>query len=199
MFQNLATYVKISVVKPKIIYAISQEPPNLLDSGDAPDLPARPKTIKTPPPTSPSPSAAEIDEQARMLKQYEDKQAALQAQREAEERRRFELEQQQQQEFDQRQREQAEAQRIAQEQLAQQQAMYNNQAARQQSELEQELLNLRGHFQRDQIFLEQYDRVNTYTSNSSCNSHVISGLKLWRQNWPESMPTLTPKWQPKMN
>ena len=144
-----------------------------MDSGDAPDLPARPKTAKTPPPTSTSPSAAEIDEQARMLKQYEEKQAVLQAQREAEERRRFELEQQQQREFDQRQREQAEAQRIAQEQLAEQQAMYNNQAARQQSELEQELLNLRGHFQRDQIFLEQYDRVNTHALILRFISHIL--------------------------
>ena len=122
----------------------------------------------------PSPSAAEIDEQARMLKEYEDKQAALQAQREAEERRRFELEQQQQREFEQRQREQAEAQRIAQERLAEQQAMYNNQAAQQQSELEQELLNLRGHFQRDQIFLEQYDRVNFFC----INLHLVSHLHL---------------------
>ena len=120
----------------------------------------------------PSPSAAEIDEQARMLKEYEDKQAALQAQREAEELRRFELERQQQREFEQRQREQAEAQRIAQEQLAEQQARYNNQAAHQQSELEQELLNLRGHFQRDQIFLEQYDRVNIYAFNLRLMSHL---------------------------
>ena len=151
-----------------------------MDSGDAPDLPARPKAAKTPPPpTLPSHSTAEIDEQARMLKEYEEKQAALQAQREAEERRRLELEQQQQREFDQRQREQAEAQRIAQEQLAEQQARYNSQAAYQQSELEQELLNLRGHFQRDQIFLEQYDRVIIYTLNlASYISHTISGLKL---------------------
>lgn len=147
-----------------------------MDSGDVPpDLPAR--RVKTPPPSSPtvpSPSAAEIDEQARMLKEYEDKQTALQAQREAEERRRFELEQQQQREFEQRQREQAEAQRIAQAQLAEQQARYNNQAAHQQSELEQELLNLRGHFQRDQIFLEQYDRVNIH----AFNLHLISHLRL---------------------
>lgn len=94
-----------------------------------------------------------------MLKQYEDKQAAIQAQRDAEERQRLQLEQQQQQEFEQRQREQAEAQRQAQEQLMQQQMMYSNQAAQQQSELERELLAMRGQYERDQIFLEQYDRV----------------------------------------
>lgn len=95
-----------------------------------------------------------------MLKQYEDQQAALKAARDAEERRRQELEQQQQREFEQRQREQAEAQRLAQEQLMQQQMMYTNQAAQQQaSELERELLAMRGQYERDQIFLEQYDHV----------------------------------------
>ena len=97
-----------------------------------------------------------------MLAEYESKQAALNAQREAEERRRLELEAQQQREFEQRQLEQAEAQRRAQEQLLQQQMMYNNQAALQQtSELERELLAMRGQYERDQIFLEQYDRVSS--------------------------------------
>lgn len=98
-----------------------------------------------------------------MLKQYEDQQAALQAAREAEERRRLEMEQQQQREFEQKQREQAENQRLAQEQLMQQQMLYNNQAqaAQQTSELERELLAMRGQYERDQMFLEQYDRVCT--------------------------------------
>jgi hypothetical protein len=43
----------------------------------------------------------------------------------------------------------------------QQQMMYSNQAAMQQaSELERELLAMRGQYERDQIFLEQYDRVS---------------------------------------
>lgn len=132
-----------------------------MDPGDVPDLPARPKTAsKEPPPSAktPTPTAAEIDEQARLLKQYEDKQRALQTQREAEERHRAELAAQQQREFEQRQREQEEAQRLAQEQLLQQhQMVYANQ---QQAELEQQLLAMRGQFERDQIFLEQYDRVS---------------------------------------
>lgn len=99
-----------------------------------------------------------------MLKQYEDQQAALQASREAEERHRLDLERQQQAEFEQRQQQQAESQRLAQEQLMQQQMMYSNQAAQQQaSELERELLAMRGQYERDQIFLEQYDRVRTIT------------------------------------
>ncbi|KAF8898982.1 ANTH domain-containing protein [Infundibulicybe gibba] len=170
---------------------LGQEPPNLQDSGDAPDLPARPKTAvksPSPPPSAPSPNAAEINEQARMLKQYEDQQAALQSQREAEERRRLELEQQQQHEFEQRQREQAEAQRLAQEQLMQQQMMYQNQAAQQQSgELERELLAMRGQYERDQIFLEQYDRrvkaleaeLNGVTAN--INSQMASKDDLIKQ------------------
>ncbi|KAG7452360.1 cytoskeleton assembly control protein [Guyanagaster necrorhizus] len=139
---------------------LGHEPPNLLDTGDAPDLPARPKTAvrsPSPPPVIPSPS--DMSEQAKMLKQYEEQQAALQAAREAEERRRQELEQQQALEFEQRQREQAEAQRLAQEQLMlQQQQMYNSQAAQQAGELERQLLAMRGQYERDQIFLEQYDR-----------------------------------------
>ncbi|GLB35928.1 putative cytoskeleton assembly control protein [Lyophyllum shimeji] len=170
---------------------LAAEPPNLLDSGDAPDLPARPKTAAkspSPPPAAPSPSAAEINDQARMLKQYEDQQAALRAQREEDERRRLELEQQQQREFEQRQLQQAEAQRLAQEQLLQQQ-MYNSQAqaAQQVAELERELLAMRGQYERDQIFLEQYDRrVKTLEAelanvNANISSQMMSKDELIKQ------------------
>ncbi|KAH6916954.1 cytoskeleton assembly control protein [Coprinopsis sp. MPI-PUGE-AT-0042] len=158
---------------------LGHEPPNLLDSGDAPDLPARPKTaVKSPsPPSEPQATAAEIDAQAQMLREYEEKQAALQSQRDAEERRRLEMEQRQQQEFEQRQREQAEAQRLAQEQLMQQQMMYSNQqAAHQAGELEREMLAMRGQYERDQIFLEQYDRrVKALEAElAAMNNHVAS-------------------------
>ncbi|KAK7059202.1 sla2 Src-like adaptor 2 [Paramarasmius palmivorus] len=140
---------------------LGQEPPNLMDTGDAPDLPARPTTAAapTPPPAAPSPDERMKEEQARLLKQYEDQQKALQAAREAEERQRLEDEQRQQLEFQRRQQEQEENQRRAQEALMmQQQQMYNNQAAQQVAELERELLAMRGQYERDQIFLEQYDR-----------------------------------------
>lgn len=116
----------------------------------------------SPPPAAPSPDAAQVNEQARMLKQYEEQQAALQAARDAEERRRLEMEQQQQREFEQRQLQQAENERLAQEQLMQQQMMYNNQAAQQANELERELLAMRGQYERDQLLLEQYDRVSRF-------------------------------------
>ena len=140
-----------------------QEPPNLLDNGSAPDLPARPTTTttaKTPPPASPAPAAAAVSEQAAILKQYEEQQAALQAQRDADERARKEQELAQQREFEARQREQAERERLAQEQLMQSQlAQYGNQAAARVNDLERELLAMRGQYERDQLLLEQYDRV----------------------------------------
>ncbi|KAI9460554.1 ANTH domain-containing protein [Lactarius psammicola] len=141
---------------------LGQEPPNLIDNEGAPDLPARPTTAAkspTPPPAAPVADESAINEQARLLKQYEDQQAALRAQQEAEERRRQELEHQQQLEFEQRQREQQERERLALEQLQQQQLyQLNNQAAQRVNELERELLGARGQFERDQLLLEQYDR-----------------------------------------
>ncbi|RDB28709.1 Endocytosis protein end4 [Hypsizygus marmoreus] len=169
---------------------LAHEPPNLLDTGDAPDLPARPKTAvksPSPPPAAPTPNATEVNEQARMLKEYEDQQAALKAARDAEERRRLEAEQQQQREFEQRQREQAEGQRLAQEQLMQQQMLYNNQAAQQASELERELLAMRGQYERDQILLEQYDRrvknleMELGAVNANVNSQMLSKDELIKQ------------------
>lgn len=95
-----------------------------------------------------------------MLKQYEDQQAALVAQRQAEEAERLRQQQQAQMEFEARQREQEQAQRMAQEQLMQQQAyQINNQAYAAAAQLEQELLAMRGQYERDQLMLEQYDRV----------------------------------------
>ena len=103
-----------------------------------------------------------------MLKQYEDQQAALRAQQEAEERRRQELERQQQLEFEQRQREQQERERLALEQLQHQQLyQLNNQAAQRVNDLERELLGARGQFERDQLLLEQYDRVGVSSSDFS--------------------------------
>ena len=95
-----------------------------------------------------------------MLKQYEDQQAALKAQQEADERARQEAQLAAQREFEQRQREQAERERLAQEQLMQQQlTQYSNQAAQRVQDLERELLAMRGQYERDQLLLEQYDRV----------------------------------------
>ncbi|CAE6459394.1 unnamed protein product [Rhizoctonia solani] len=147
---------------------LGQEPPSLTDSGSAPDLPKRPKSTAapaSPPPTAPSPdpTAAQIAEQARMLKEYEDQQAALIASRQAEETRRLEQQMAQQREFEEAQRQQAERERLAQEDLLRQQQQaaqfqMSNQAALRLQEMEREMLALRGQWERDQLMLEQYDR-----------------------------------------
>ncbi|PSS05460.1 hypothetical protein PHLCEN_2v3840 [Hermanssonia centrifuga] len=172
---------------------LGQDPPNLTDNGPAPDLPARPTTTApvaaTPPPVTPAP---DINEQARMLKQYEDQQAALLAARESEEQQRRNLEEQQRREFEQRQAEQAERERQAQEQLMQQQMMqYNNQAAQhaaqQMMELERETLAMRGQYERDQLMLEQYDRRvkalegELSSVSANINSQMMSKDELIKQ------------------
>jgi hypothetical protein len=146
---------------------LGQDPPNLFDSGDAPSLPARPasKNLQTlsPPPTAPTPTptAAEVSEQARILAQYEAQQAQLTAQREADERARQEQEAAQQREYEELQRQQAERERQAQEMLVQNQMQaWNDQAAAQANELQRQMLAMQGQYERDQLLLEQYDRVS---------------------------------------
>lgn len=137
-----------------------------------------------------------------MLKEYEDQQKALQAAREAEERRRLELEAQQQAEFEQRQREQAERERTAQEQLMQQQMMqYNNQAAQQASELERQMLAMNGQYERDQLLLEQYDRVSfiIFKLSLSILNRSFSASKHLKENLLVSAPISMPRWDPKTN
>lgn len=145
---------------------LGQDPPNLFDSDSAPDLPARPDkglNVKSPPPTAPTPTptAAEVSEQARILAQYEAQQAQLMAQREADERARQERELAQQKEYEELQRQQAERERQAQEQLMQSQMQaWNDQAAAQANELQRQMLAMQGQYERDQLLLEQYDRVS---------------------------------------
>jgi len=64
---------------------------------------------------------------------------------------------QQQREFEAQQRMQAEQQRLAQEQLLRDQ--YAQQTQGRLAELEREILNMRGQYDKDQLLLEQYDRV----------------------------------------
>lgn len=148
---------------------LGADPPNLMDNGEAPQLPKRPPAIKspTPPPAAPTPDAAMIREQAAMLKEYEDKQRAIEAQRRAEEERRKAMEAQQQREIEEMQRQQAERERQAQEQLmAQQMQQYSDQAGQQVNAMQMEMLGMRGQFERDQILLEQYDRVSPTLSET---------------------------------
>lgn len=151
---------------------LGADPPNLLDNGQAPELPKRPTTAAkaaakapTPPPAAPSPDANMIREQAAMLKEYEEKQLALEAQKKAEEERRRQQDLQQQMEVEEKQRQQAERERLAQEQLRMQQVQqFNDQNAQVVNQLQMEMLAMRGQYERDQIMLEQYDRVRIYLS-----------------------------------
>jgi hypothetical protein len=131
---------------------------------DEPNLPKRPqttepvkKTVKSPEPVPRNDTPGEdIAEQIRMLKHYEDQQAALKAKQDSEGRQRAEAAARQQREFEEQQRLQAERERQAQDALLRQQ-MDSQQAGRA-AELEREILAMRGQYERDQMMLEQYDR-----------------------------------------
>jgi huntingtin-interacting protein 1-related protein len=135
----------------------------LLDSGDTPDLPPRPQSkarSPSPPIVSQSPDTT-VAEQAQIIKEYEAQQAALVAKREAEERASLEQQMAQQREFEELQRLQAERERQAAEALQAQQA--NSHAAARVNDLERDILGLRGQYERDQLLLQQYDMVSTWT------------------------------------
>lgn len=141
---------------------ILQDPPDL-QKADEPSLPTRPKTTeppreatRTPVPKSESPQPDDMAEQIRMLKHYEDQQAALKAKQDAEARRRADEAARQQREFEEQQRLQAQRERQAQDDLIQQQ--YASHQAGRTAELEREILAMRGQYERDQMMLEQYDR-----------------------------------------
>ena len=69
---------------------------------------------------------------------------------------------------------QAERERLAREQLMREQM--RRQAEGRVAELEREILGLRGHVERDQMMLEQYDRVGrnclVYNKSEGCNGLV---------------------------
>ncbi|KAM0746519.1 cytoskeleton assembly control protein [Meredithblackwellia eburnea MCA 4105] len=138
---------------------LPQEPPNLQDSGDAPDLPRRPAVKSpTPPPAAPSPRV-DLEAQQAALREYEEKQRALEAAREAEKRRLEEQQAQQQREFEEQQRLQQVREREQQQELERQQQMqmqYGQHQGRL-AELEREILGMRGQWERDQMMLERYD------------------------------------------
>lgn len=152
-----------------MLEADQQNPPNVFeDEAQPPALPARPKgeTSGTSSP-APTPRAAPTDpepisdfwsnEQAQEQREFEQTQLQLQQQREAEIQRQQMLAMQQQREFEAQQRMQAEQQRLAQEQLLRDQ--YQRQTQGRLAELEREILNMRGQYDKDQLLLEQYDRV----------------------------------------
>lgn len=143
---------------------LPQDPPSLLgEEEDRPTLPKRPtREVEQP---SPVPKvAAEPEpinefwttEARRQQEEYEAEQARLQAQWEDQQRQQLLAQQQAQRDFEEQQRLQAEQQRMAQEQLLRDQYQTHTQGRL--AELEQENLNARAQYERDQLMLQQYDR-----------------------------------------
>lgn len=141
---------------------LPQDPPNLLsEDDDRPALPKRPaKEVEQPLPkvaAEPEPiNDFWTTEAKRQQEEYEAEQARLQAQWEEQQRQQLLAQQQAQRDFEEQQRLQAEQQRLAQEQLLRDQ--YQTQTQGRLAELEQENLNARAQYERDQLMLQQYDR-----------------------------------------
>ncbi|KAJ5119642.1 hypothetical protein N7448_010311 [Penicillium atrosanguineum] len=148
----------------RFYYDCRKTPPSLLgDEDERPALPRRPaKEVEQPSP--PPKVAAEPEpindfwttEARRQQEEYEAEQARLQNQWEDQQRQQMLAQQQAQQDFEEQQRLQAEQQRLAQEQLLRDQYQTHTQGRL--AELEQENLNARAQYERDQLMLQQYDR-----------------------------------------
>ncbi|KAF7717260.1 Endocytotic accessory protein [Penicillium ucsense] len=144
---------------------LPQDPPSLLgEEEDRPALPKRPtkevERLPSPPPkvaAEPEPiSDFWTNEAKRQQEEYEAEQARLQQQWNDQQRQQMLAQQQAQRDFEEQQRLQAEQQRLAQEQLLRDQ--YATQTQGRLAELEQENLNARAQYERDQLMLQQYDR-----------------------------------------
>ncbi|KAI1910783.1 sla2 Src-like adaptor 2 [Ophidiomyces ophidiicola] len=155
-------YLTSLITVPKL----PQQPPNLLsEEEDRPALPKRPaKEVEkepTPPPKNSIPDPEPINdfwstEAKRQQEEYEAEQNRLQQQWEDQQRQQMAAQLQAQRDFEEQQRLQAEQQRLAQEQLLRDQ--YQQQTRGRLAELEQENLNARAQYERDQLMLQQYDK-----------------------------------------
>lgn len=145
---------------------LPQDPPNLLvDDEERPALPRRPaKEVEPTPSPPPKPVTAEPEpindfwstEARRQQEEFEAEQQRLQQLWEDQQRQQVLAQQQAQRDFEDQQRLQAEQQRLAQEQLMREQ--YQSHTQGRLAELEQENLNARAQYERDQLMLQQYDR-----------------------------------------
>ncbi|EEH23569.1 hypothetical protein PABG_05780 [Paracoccidioides brasiliensis Pb03] len=155
-------YLTSLITVPKL----PQQPPNLLAEDEVrPALPKRPnKEVErdpSPPPKASIPDPEPINdfwsaEAKRQQEEFENEQLRLQKQWEEQQRQQLLAQQQAQRDFEEQQRLQAEQQRLAREQLLQTQ--YQQQTQGRLAELEQENLNARAQYERDQLMLQQYDK-----------------------------------------
>lgn len=149
-----------------MIPKLPQDPPNLLaEDENAPKLPARPKQeIERAPSPPQQPKTEEPDEISefwkseleRQNREYEEQQRVLEAQQLAAQQAQQQAALQAQHDFEEQQRRLAEQQRLQQEALMAQQAQSFTQGRL--AELEQENLNARAQYERDQLMLQQYDQ-----------------------------------------
>lgn len=145
---------------------LPQDPPSLLaEDESAPALPARPKQeIERQPTPPPAPKAEEPDEinefwkneLDRQNREYEEQQRVFEAQQQAAQLAQQQAALQAQREFEEQQRRLLEQQQREQEALMAQQSQWQTQGRL--AELEQENLNARAQYERDQLMLQQYDQ-----------------------------------------
>ncbi len=149
---------------------LPEDAPNLRpEEGDAPALPRRPareveheRTATPPPPPVPAVDPEPVNDfwtqrESQRQQDFEREQERLRQQWEEQQRQQYLQQQQAERDFQEQQRLQAEQQRLAQEQLMRDQ--YQAQTQGRLGELERENLNARAQYERDQLMLEQYDRV----------------------------------------
>ncbi|KAH8703737.1 putative cytoskeleton assembly control protein Sla2 [Talaromyces proteolyticus] len=146
---------------------LPQDPPSLLSEEDEqrPALPRRPAKETEREATPPAkPAAVEPEpmnefwnnEARRQQEEFEAEQRRLQQQWEDQQRQQMLAQQQAQRDFEEQQRLQAEQQRLAHETLLRDQYAQHTQGRM--AELEQENLNARAQYERDQLLLQQYDK-----------------------------------------
>lgn len=137
----------------------------MVDDEERPALPRRPaKEVEATPSPPPKPVTAEPEpindfwstEARRQQEEFEAEQQRLQQLWDDQQRQQLLAQQQAQRDFEDQQRLQAEQQRLAQEQLMREQ--YQSHTQGRLAELEQENLNARAQYERDQLMLQQYDR-----------------------------------------
>lgn len=146
---------------------LPQDPPNLLaEDENAPALPARPKQEIERQPTPPPPASKSEEpddmnefwktEADRQNREYEEQQRVFEAQQQQAILAQQQAQLQAQRDFEEQQRRLMEQQQREQEALRAQQAQWQTQGRL--AELEQENLNARAQYERDQLMLQQYDQ-----------------------------------------
>jgi hypothetical protein len=195
-------YLTSLITVPKL----PQDPPNLLSEDDErPALPSRPtKDIEKPstPPRAPSVDPEPINEfwknqKAREQDAFAEEQRRLAEQWEAAQRLQEEQARQAQLDFENQQRLQAEQQRLAADQLAREQMQQH--IGGQMARLQQENMDARNQYERDQLLLQQYDQrmkaleteiaqmQNNYQQTNQSKDDQIRALqeelKTWRAKY----------------